>query len=233
MFCSAVVDCVECTFCCIIFKPDEQIDRYREWEYQGRTISYPLFAQHYNKTIFGEENPCLSWLTCHVQSPSHQDNTIFYQKRLDDVATVMARIEMGSQLLVQIVTSCDERGRSERVDSWWYLNTAEECRALISRIQKAQAELHYAGMSWSVQPSPAWTKNLMRILHDASQLPQLAESYFANKMSEEVTMQDIRMEGSNPVAAAANTMSDNPIDDLMRGPYLMNPEAQAFVPRYG
>ena len=230
MFCNAVVDCVECTFCGILFDPGVHIVRYRQWEYHGQTISFPLFAQHYNKNNFGEENPYPTWLASHVHDPLHQDNTIIYQRKIDDVATVMTRIEMGAQLLAQIVSSCDERGRSGGVDSWWYLNTAEECRSLLSRLQKSQADLHNAGMIWSSQPSHDWMLNLMRILHGASQLPQLAESFFTHKMSEEITMHD-RMEESSPMAADANTMIDNPIDELMCGPYL-NPDAQAFVPRY-
>jgi len=229
-FYNAVVDGIECSYCGIPFDPPVVHGRSVEWDREGRTIPFPMFAHYYNKTRFGTEHVDHPGLMVHVHSPIHQDNVILYRDKLNEFATVMARIAIGLQLLSKMVHTCDEIGRSDNSDSLWYLNTGEESRGLKSQLEQAQITLTNTCMEWSRQPSQ---QCLSTVLHGASRLPQHAEMFFLAKRDEEIRIKQSRTENEDSIKNTdAGNVIGNPIEELMRGPYL-NPEAPAFMPQVG
>ncbi|KAL7553044.1 hypothetical protein ACHAWF_016289 [Thalassiosira exigua] len=231
----AVVDVFECTYCSIPFNPTVHGDRSRLWDIEGRGVPFPAFAQFYNMRHFNvcTSNPELEY---HNRSPVHTDNVIAYMNKLDQLATVMARLRMGHDLLFQVAKTCNEAGRLGGIDSMWYYTTEEESRELLFRLQKAQGELSGAAIAWSRNPSRDFT---WKILHEASGLPHHAETLFLKKRDEEFSMKESRAmqqqkedESDSAQANAGEGVFMDPIEELMRGLYL-NPEAATFIPASG
>lgn len=185
-----------------------------------------MFAQHYNKTRFGNDLSNAPGVLDHVHSAVHQDNKILYMNKLNSFSTVMARITMSLELLSQIVTVCEQAGREDGFDSMWYLSTAEESRSMIASLNKAQSDLINAGAMWSRRPSHGY---MWEVLHAVSNLPQLTESFYIRKNEEERTMKQRRLDEMDSIEA--DGVVENPIQELMCGPYL-NPDAPAFVPTF-
>jgi len=228
-FDNAVVDDIECTYCCMAFNPEVQRDRSAQWNLGGRMVPYLMFCQHFNQTNFATGNISSPGLASHTQHVLHQDNAVHYTTKLNEFATVMARISMGIELLFEIVNSCEEKRRGEDIDIMWYLNTAEESRALITCLENAQQDLGNAGVEWSRTPSH---DVLWKIMHDVSGLPNHAESFFMKQMGEEISLKKRRLDETTVMNVDVDEVNENPIEELLRGPYL-NPDAHIFVPQFG
>ena len=143
-FYNAVADDVECTVCSLVNDPNVQIDRFNQWNVEGRSMSFPNFAKNYNMNIFGSEYNTSHQLIYHLHSAMHSDNAFRYNKQLEECATFIARLRLGQNLLHQVITVCDTTG-----DSSWYLHTAEEARELVGQLNKAEEEFGNAVIVWS------------------------------------------------------------------------------------
>ena len=75
---------------------------------------------------------------------------------------------------------------------------------------------------------------MWKILYDGvtMQAANNAESFFVKKRNEEMRIEESRMNETNSTDTDANALFGNPIENLMRGPYL-NPEAPDYIPKFG
>ena len=84
-------------------------------------------------------------------------------------------------------------------------------------------------MIWSREPLH---EDLEKVLHNASGLPQHAESFFVKKREGEHSLKQSRANESNSMHNTEDETTGKAIDELICGPYL-NPEAPAFAPQFG
>ena len=229
MYNNCIVDEVECNFCDLVQDVATQNSRDLQWATEGRVVPFPHFVKHYNFNRFRVE-----WLQGpasdqHMRDPIHQDNCMMHSKRLDELVTVLARLSLGTDLLNKIVTSCQENSDLAEDNASWYLNTAEMGREMVDRHSSAWAELHNAAVDWSRCPIGNTLTVMQSFMQFCIGLPQEAETFFLHKVNEEANLFHHQKESLLASSHGNDVDEDNPIKELVRGPYL-NIHAASFVP---
>ena len=237
---NTVVDSIECTFCCATFSPDLNLPsaRYYAYTMNGKYMGVPYrqFSQGYNMSRFhnelGNHFDMGEVLNYHIHSVQHANNYQLFSKCLEHVATVMARLNLCREFLCLIIQSCSAEGQLDASSlKPWYLSTAEQAQVLLSNLDSINTSVEGDAQVWSVywrNPNPVDQHNG---IYD---LLERVETFYSQKLLEEEDMKQgmlKQMEQSD--GNDTGVAEDNPIYELMRGPYLngsLDPNAKEFVP---
>lgn len=237
---NTVVDSIQCTFCCATLSPDRELPRriYHEYTIKGKYLGVPYgqFSQGQNRIFFGNEFGYHfdkgELLNYHLRSPQHAANHQTFCQALDHIVNVMARLNTSRELLSFIIQSCGTEGQSVTSSlTSWHLSTAEQARAFLSELDFISNMMADDAKVWSVfpwhNPNPV---DKHRGIYDL--LSRVEEFFTRKQLEEEGMMQDTLKQMEQGDKNDTGNAENNPIDELMRGPYLMNPNAKEFVPQW-
>lgn len=233
---NTVVDSLECTCC------DVSLTRYLNYRGQRfqqfcngeRSMSFQMFAQQYNNNRFGnllgDHVDMGEAFTYHVGSPQHVDNYHSFFQGLENICTVITRLLMSKELLCNMIQGCRTEAKLDSSNlTSWYLSSAEEAETLSIEIRNISDCLQRNVNEWSVYPLRQLYP--MEVYPQAYKLPDQVESFYKQKQLEEEELLANTEETNIFNSNDTSTSNENPIHELIRGPYL-DPNANEFVPRY-
>lgn len=143
-FQNAVVDDFECTYCNLVINRDIHIARFNRWDIEGRRESFTTFAYNFNTMMYGSAYNNSQSTCYHMNTAAHVDCVMGYNRRLDDLTTIIARLRIGQVLLQNLIWVCDQNASLA-----WYLHVAEEARDLLNGLNRAEMDFGNAVTTWT------------------------------------------------------------------------------------